>query len=253
MNGRLLNLRYLPRYKWIIGHDGLTKADKPPLIWLVVGWMLCFLDERTFCWVYDYSKGIHIDKPIVWFAATRPWSVGSVKDLRIGILSIDTLAEMSKHDLTTSVLTINTGNIRLQIIPSKTDTFLTPGKQWLCGDGMQGMADGKRKKGRPRSQCVPPKKSAHKTTIFFKYENNKIWNKLIWTPSCGTICYVSQDLFLWISEPPLKHYSKFTKGMSKTLLATIRHKDVYSNTCRRWTVARVGLALLLLNGPYLSN
>ena len=29
--------------------------------------------------------------------------------------------------------------------------------------------------------------------------------------------------------------------MSKTPLATFRHKDVYSNTCRRWEVTRVGL------------
>ena len=56
-----------------------------------------------------------------------------------------------------------------------------------------------------------PPKSAPWNNNFFKYENNKIWNKY-------EHHHVEQSFmclrifFLWISELPLKHYSKFTKA-----------------------------------------
>ena len=65
-----------------------------------------------------------------------------------------------------------------------------------------------------------PTKCAPWNNDFFKYENNKIWNK----SSCGAIFYVSRDFFLWILELPLKNYSKFTKACQKHLwpLSVIR-------------------------------
>ena len=92
-----------------------------------------------------------------------------------------------------------------------------------------------------------PQKSAPWNNDILKYDNNKTWNKY-------EHHHVEPSFFLWISELPLTNYSKFTKACQKHLwpLSIIRTCTPI-HTCRRWKVARVGFALLLLNVPYLSN
>ena len=70
-----------------------------------------------------------------------------------------------------------------------------------------------------------PKKVPHETTTF---ENMKITkfeiNMTIISNLIEAIFYASQDFFLWISQLPLKKYSKFTKACQKHLwqLSVIR-------------------------------